>query len=478
MNNMGLGMRIRTLIGGLVLLLMATDLHAASDVQSVRLWRAPDNTRLVFDLSGPVEHKIFTLTAPDRLVIDVTGATLKAELDKLPLKNTPVASLRAGQHDADTLRVVVDLHAPVAPKSFSLAPNQQYGHRLVVDLFDQATSARAATQPPATATPATPAAPVSPTLPAVKLPATASSKRDIVIAIDAGHGGEDPGAIGPGKIYEKHVVLQISKELQRQINADKGFRAELVRTGDYFIPLRKRTEIARKKGADLFVSIHADAAPRSAAYGASVFALSDRGATSETARWLADSENRSDLIGGAGNVSLGDKDQMLAGVLLDLSMTASLSSSLNVGQKVLSNMGRITPLHKRRVEQAGFMVLKSPDIPSILVETGFISNPSEAKKLQTASHQQSLARSIHSGVRQFFHENPPPGTYVAWLRDSGKIASAPREHVVRSGESLAVLAQRYQVSLTSLRSANNLRNDVIKIGQTLNIPATTLASQP
>ncbi|KKJ96556.1 N-acetylmuramoyl-L-alanine amidase [Stutzerimonas stutzeri] len=471
-------MRIRTLIGGLVLLLVATDLHAASDVQSVRLWRAPDNTRLVFDLSGPVEHKIFTLTAPDRLVIDVTGATLKAELDKLPLKNTPVASLRAGQHDADTLRVVVDLHAPVAPKSFSLVPNQQYGHRLVVDLFDQATAARAATQPPATATPATPAAPVSPTLPAVKLPATASSKRDIVIAIDAGHGGEDSGAIGPGKIYEKHVVLQISKELQRQINADKGFRAELVRTGDYFIPLRKRTEIARKKGADLFVSIHADAAPRSAAYGASVFALSDRGATSETARWLADSENRSDLIGGAGNVSLGDKDQMLAGVLLDLSMTASLSSSLNVGQKVLSNVGRITPLHKRRVEQAGFMVLKSPDIPSILVETGFISNPSEAKKLQTASHQQSLARSIHSGVRQFFHENPPPGTYVAWLRDSGKIASAPREHVVRSGESLALLAQRYQVSLTSLRSANNLRNDVIKIGQTLNIPATTLASQP
>jgi N-acetylmuramoyl-L-alanine amidase len=159
-------------------------------------------------------------------------------------------------------------------------------------------------------------------------------------------------------------------------------------------------------------------------------------------------------------------------------MTASLSSSLNVGQKVLSNMGRITPLHKRRVEQAGFMVLKSPDIPSILVETGFISNPSEAKKLQTSSHQQALARSIHSGVRQFFHENPPPGTYVAWLRDSGKIAAGPREHVVRSGESLALLAQRYQVSLASLRSANNLSNDVIKIGQTLNIPATTLASQP
>jgi len=471
-------MRIRALVSGLLVLFATVQAFAATDVQSVRLWRAPDNTRLVFDLSGPVKHNVFTLEAPDRIVIDVTGASLKAQLSGLPLENTPVAALRAGQPDADTLRVVVDLKAPVSPKSFALAPNQQYGHRLVVDLYDQPGGAAADTRLPVNTAPAVPVAPVSPTLPAVKLPATPTSKRDIVIAIDAGHGGEDPGAIGPGKIYEKTVVLQIAKELQRQINAEKGFRAELVRTGDYFIPLRKRTEIARKKGADLFVSVHADAAPRSSAYGASVFALSDRGATSETARWLADSENRSDLIGGAGNVSLDDKDRMFAGVLLDLSMTASLSSSLNVGQKVLSNMGRITPLHKRRVEQAGFMVLKSPDIPSILVETGFISNPSEARKLQTRSHQQALARSIHSGVKQFFHENPPPGTYVAWLRDAGKIAAGPREHVVRSGESLALLAQRYQVSLASLRSANGLKSDTIKIGQTLSIPATTLASQP
>ena len=468
-------MRMRALVSGLALMFAALQVLAAAEVQSVRLWRAPDNTRLVFDLSGPVEHKVFTLTAPDRIVIDVEGGNASKPFDQLPLENTPISGLRAGKFNADTLRLVIDLNAQVSPKSFTLPPNQQYGHRLVVDLFDQ--GADSGSRPPATATPQTPATPVSPTIAPIKLPALPSSKRDIVIAIDAGHGGEDPGAIGPGKVYEKNVVLKISKELQRQINAEKGFRAELVRTGDYFIPLRKRTEIARKKGADLFVSIHADAAPRSAAYGASVFALSDRGATSETARWLADSENRSDLIGGAGSVSLGE-DQMLAGVLLDLSMTASLASSLNVGQKVLSNMGRITPLHKRRVEQAGFMVLKSPDIPSILVETGFISNPSEARKLQTASHQQALARSIHSGVKQFFHENPPPGTYVAWLRDSGKIASAPREHVVRSGESLALLAQRYQVSLGSLRSANKLQGDVIKVGQTLQIPATTLASQP
>ncbi|WP_220494110.1 N-acetylmuramoyl-L-alanine amidase [Aquipseudomonas guryensis] len=483
---MGKAMRMRALFGGVGLLLaaLAVDVLAATEVRSVRLWRAPDNTRLVFDLSGPVQHSVFTLAAPNRIVIDVNGATLAARLDQLSLSNTPITSVRSAQRSPTDLRLVLDLSATVSPKSFTLAPNQQYGHRLVVDLFDEeapgASSAPAAA--PATNTGNVAQAPAVPAVPAVapsKLPPIPGGKREIVVAIDAGHGGEDPGALGPGKkLFEKNVTLAISKELQRQINAEKGFRAELVRTGDYFIPLRRRTEIARKKGADLFVSIHADAAPRAAAFGASVFALSDRGATSETARWLADSENQSDLIGGAGNVSLDDKDRMLAGVLLDLSMTASLSSSLNVGQKVLSNMGSITPLHKRRVEQAGFMVLKSPDIPSILVETGFISNPNEARKLSSHSHQQALARSITTGVKQFFQQNPPPGTYVAWLRDTGKIAPGPREHVVTSGESLALIAQRYQVSLSALRSANSLRSDVIKVGQTLSIPATALAAQP
>lgn len=471
-------MRIGALVTavGVLLAALAAEALAASDIRSVRLWRAPDNTRLVFDLSGPVQHSVFTLAAPDRIVIDVTGAKLATNLDQLSLANTPITGVRSAQRSADDLRVVIDLSAPVSPKSFTLAPNQQYGHRLVVDLFDQG-SAPPATQTPSIAT-SEPPVPVTPTQPPPKLTPVPNGKRDIVVAIDAGHGGEDPGALSPVKgQYEKNVTLAISKELQRQINAEKGFRAELVRTGDYFIPLRKRTEIARKKGADLFVSIHADAAPRSSAFGASVYALSERGATSETARWLADAENQSDLIGGAGNVSLDDKDKMLAGVLLDLSMTASLSSSLNVGQKVLSNMGSITPLHKRRVEQAGFMVLKSPDIPSILVETGFISNPNEARKLHTASHQQALARSITSGVKQFFHENPPPGTYVAWLRDEGKIAAGPREHVVARGESLALIAQRYQISLAALRSANKLNGDVIKVGQTLQIPATALAAQ-
>ena len=474
---MGLGMRIRALVAvvGLLLSALAVNAWAATQVKSVRLWRAPDNTRLVFDLSGPVQHSVFTLQAPDRLVIDINGATLGAPLN-LPTANTPITSVRSAQRTPTDLRVVIDLKKAVTPKSFTLEPNQQYGNRLVVDLFDSPADAEPAPPQPTVAT--TPAVPVTPTQPSIKLSPVPNGKRDIVIAIDAGHGGEDPGASGSRGQHEKDVVLAIAKELQRQINSEKGFRAELTRTGDYFIPLRGRTEIARKKGADLFVSIHADAAPSAAAFGASVFALSERGATSETARWLADSENRSDLIGGAGNVSLDDKDRMLAGVLLDLSMTASLTSSLNVGQKVLSNIGQVTPLHKRRVEQAGFMVLKSPDIPSILVETGFISNSSEASKLQSASHQQALARSIRTGVKQFFEQNPPPGTYIAWLRDSGKIARGASVHVVRSGETLAMLAVRYEVGVATLRSANDLKSDELKIGQQITIPSTALASQP
>ena len=471
-------MRALVTVVGLLLTALAVDALAATQVRSVRLWRAPDNTRLVFDLSGPVQHSVFTLTSPDRLVIDIGGATLSGPLN-VPTANTPITSMRSAQRTPTDLRVVIDLKKAVTPKSFTLAPNQQYGNRLVVDLFDEASDANP-TPTIIASTPATtaPAVPVSPAKPEIKLTPVPNGKRDIVIVIDAGHGGEDPGASGSAGQKEKNVVLSIARELQRQINAEKGYRAELTRTGDYFIPLRKRTEIARAKGADLFVSIHADAAPSRAAFGASVFALSDRGATSETARWLADSENRSDLIGGAGAVSLDDKDRMLAGVLLDLSMTASLSSSLNVGQKVLTNIGRVTSLHKQRVEQAGFMVLKSPDIPSILVETGFISNNAEAAKLNAAPHQQALARSITSGVKQFFQQNPPQGTYIAWLRDNGKLAQGPRNHVVRSGETLAMLAARYDMSAATLRSANNLSSDELRIGQDLKIPNSEVAAQP
>ena len=473
---MGSGMRFRAMVAavGLLFLAVTVDAVAETKVNSVRLWRAPDNTRLVFDLTGPVQHSVFTLSAPDRLVIDINGASLGAPLS-VNSSNTPITAMRSAQRTPTDLRVVIDLKKAVTPKSFTLAPNAQYGNGCWGG--GSGVCADAAPIPAPTNVATVAPVPGTPVDPPVKLPPAPAGKRDIVVVIDAGHGGEDPGASGSRGQREKDVVLAIARELQRQVNGMKGFRAELTRTGDYFIPLRGRTEIARKKGADLFVSIHADAAPSAAAFGASVFALSDRGATSETARWLADSENRSDLIGGAGNVSLDDKDRMLAGVLLDLSMTASLTSSLNVGQKVLSNIGRVTPLHKQRVEQAGFMVLKSPDIPSILVETGFISNANEASKLAAANHQQALARSISSGVRQFFQQNPPPGTYIAWLRDSGKIAQGPRDHRVNPGETLAMIAVRYQVSPASLRSANNLASDELKIGQHLTIPGTDLAAK-
>ncbi|WP_122861571.1 N-acetylmuramoyl-L-alanine amidase, partial [Pseudomonas viridiflava] len=278
-------MRMRALVTvvGLLLMALAVEALAATQVRSVRLWRAPDNTRLVFDLSGPVQHSVFTLTSPDRLVIDINGATLGGPLN-VSTANTPITSMRSAQRTATDLRVVIDLKKAVTPKSFTLAPNQQYGNRLVVDLFDNAADANPTPVPTIADTPANtaPAVPISPSKPEVKLTPVPNGKRDIVVVIDAGRGGEDPGASGRGGEKEKNVVLSIARELQRQINAEKGYRAELTRTGDYFIPLRKRTEIARAKGADLFVSIHADAAPFTAAFGASVFALSDRGATSET----------------------------------------------------------------------------------------------------------------------------------------------------------------------------------------------------
>lgn len=459
----------RVTLGWLVaaLCMVVTGLAHAADIQNVRLWRAPDNTRLVFDLSGPADHSLFSLSNPERLVIDISGASFSADVSGLPLSDTPLTGVRSAPRDKTDLRVVLDLSRQVNPKSFALPPNQQYGHRLVIDLYDHE-------EPRATITaPAPPSASPFPQTPGRS--ASQSGERKILVAIDAGHGGEDPGALGPGGVREKEVVLAISRELKKLVDAESGFEAVLVRTGDYFIPLRKRTDIARKHGADLFVSVHADAFTRASAFGASVFALSDSGATSETARLLADRENRSDLIGGVGGVNLGNKDQVLASVLLDLSMTATLSASLDVGQQVLSAVGGITPLHKRRVEQAGFMVLKSPDIPSILVETGFISNPGEARKLVTRSHQQALARAMHTGIRDYFHRNPPPGTRVAALKSNGKLqAQRPREYQVVRGDTLSLIATRFGVSLASLRQSNRLGNDQIRVGQILKVPVGSM----
>ena len=305
-----LGKMVSVLALGFALFLSSASY--AADITNIRVWRAPDSTRLVFDLSDAVEHKVFPLKSPARLVIDIDDAQIKAKFDELDFAGSPIKQLRYGKRGNDHLRVVLDLKSDVKPRSFALVKHGDKQDRLVIDLYDANTE----------------------TIKTVaKVTENASGKRDIVIAIDAGHGGEDPGALGPRKIREKDVVYKISQQLAAMIDAEPGYKAHMVREGDYYIPLKSRRNKAREVRADLFISIHADAFKNPKAKGASVFALSRSGATSETARFLASKENEADLIGGVSGVSLDDKDEMLAGVLVDLSMTATLASSLNVGQQ-------------------------------------------------------------------------------------------------------------------------------------------------
>nr|AAS07897.1 N-acetylmuramoyl-L-alanine amidase [uncultured marine bacterium 463] len=433
----------RAWIGAILGFFLTATTAIAGDVHEVRLWRAPDHTRVVFDLTGPAEHKIFVLQNPTRIVLDVQDTRLKTNLSDLTLTDTPIRQVRSAARDGDDLRIVMDMSASVDPRSFSLKANQQAGDRLVVDLYDKnATAAK----------------------PAVRKTATQDSKRNIIIAIDAGHGGEDPGALGPGRRREKDVVLAIAREVNALFKADVGFTPTLIRSGDYYVSLKGRRDLARKRQADLFVSIHADAFKRKEANGASVYALSTRGATSTAARYLAQRENAADLVGG---VSLSDKDDMLAGVLADLSMTSTLDTSLQVGAQVLRNVDNVARLHKKNVEQAGFAVLKSPDIPSILVETGFISNPTEAKRLATSSYQKKMARAIHSGIKSYLLAHPPSGTLVAWNKAQGGT-----QYTIARGDTLSGIAQRFNVSLSTLKSTNGISGSTIRIGQKLTIPAT------
>jgi N-acetylmuramoyl-L-alanine amidase len=345
------------------------------------------------------------------------------------------------------------LKGDIKPRSFQLEPNQQYGHRLVVDLIDEGgLKARKSSEP--------------------TISQNSNGKRDIIVVVDAGHGGEDPGAIGPRGTREKDVVLKMAKTLADLIEAKPGYTARLTRNGDYYIDLRSRTLLARKHNADLFVSVHADAFRTPQPRGASVFALSQRGATSETARWLAKSENRSDLIGGAGGVSLDGRDEMLAGVLLDLSMTASINSSLGVGSSILGRLGNVAKLHKRGVEQAAFAVLKSPDIPSILVEAGFISNPTEEQNLSTSWYREKISRAVFEGIDDYFQKTPPPGTLLAWQKQNSQGVGSVSQYRIRRGDTLSGLARENQTSVSELMQYNDLNDDRVMVGQTIRIPAS------
>ncbi len=436
--------------GIIFLVLVCLSLTAiAADIETVRLWAGPDRTTVVFDVSEPLKYRLSAYKNPHRLVIDFLDTALPRSLTLPAPGSTPVKRLRYAQRHKNDVRVVLDLKQGVAVSDSLLPPRKQYGHRLVLNLEPTGNSVIALN--------ATSKSNSKPKPIATTKSASRPGLRDIVIAVDAGHGGDDVGAIGPSGTYEKNIVMAISRELVAIINRQKGMRGVLVREGDYYVGLRTRMLKARDVKADLFISVHADAFRDRRVRGSSVYVLSQRGASSEAAHWLAENENASDLVGG---VSLDDKDDVLKSVLLDLSQTASLDASIDAAKSILGALKKLGKVHKREVQHAGFMVLKSPDIPSLLIETAFISNPAEERRLTSAKYRRKLAGSIFSGIRAYFEESTPPGTRMAALR----------RHRVARGDSLSVIADHYDVSMESIKLANNLPSDGVRLGAVLKIP--------
>lgn len=438
----------RRLLGSALTLLLVPVIprtaHAAS-ILAVRTWPADEYTRITLELDSALRAEHFTLENPHRLVVDIEGLTLDQALNELVSKIKPddpyIAAARVAQNRPEVVRLVFDLKQPIAPQVFTLKPVAEYQYRLVLDLYPKVAqdpllammnnraitteddplariledlSNRPGGAPVAAAQPSTPIVTATPPRPEPsrtppssgnRSPAIISSprRRPLTIALDPGHGGEDPGAIGPGGTREKDVVLSIAKLLRQRIDSTTGMRAFMTRDADFFVPLHVRVQKARRIQADLFISIHADAWTRPSARGTSVFALSERGASSTTARLLANKENAADLIGG---VNLGSQDANVAKVLLELSTTAQINDSLRFGSALLGELEKINTLHKKQVEQAGFAVLKAPDIPSVLIETAFISNPTEERLLRTAAHQQKIAAAVHTGIQGFYAANP------------------------------------------------------------------------
>jgi N-acetylmuramoyl-L-alanine amidase len=384
---------LRLLTGGLLLGWLAS--AGASDLKSARISVESDYTRVAFEVSGPLDYKLFEIANPDRIVLDIHAANF-ADGFASPAGKGLLKSVRTGIQNKTDARIVLDLAADVRPKSFLMPPSDGQGYRLVVDLYPKG---RAKSQ-------IVKSARVEPT-----------KTRDVVVMIDPGHGGDDPGAIGSAGTHEKNITLAVSRELKRQIDQQPGMRAVLTRNGDYYVALEDRYHKAREVKADLFVSVHADAFTSSDARGSSVWMLSPRGATSEAARFLADRENNSDMVGG---VKLDKKDNTLAAVLLDLSQGATLEASGVVATQVLHALSRLGPTHRGYVEKANFVVLRSPDVPSILVETAFITNPVEEKRLNNNDQREQLATAILNGVRTYFQSAPPPGTLFAVEAEKNK----------------------------------------------------------
>ena len=443
----------------LILIIFTTTSWAATVVENVRLSNTENSSRVVIDLTDKALYKTFTLDKPHRLVIDLRQTIWSKKVILPNISGSLINKIRHAQRD-DTLRLVFDLNKKIKYETHKLKPDTNHSHRIVIDLRDPKQPIKPITPTTADKTPTPSAKPTEPK-PAVSVKNKAPTyikpkpKRDIVIAIDAGHGGKDHGATGKNGTKEKDIVLAIAKRLAKLVDKEPGMRAYLVRTDDTFISLRQRIKRAHDHKADMFISIHADSFHNSHAKGSSVYVLSQRGASSEAAQLLADKENAADLVGG---ISLEDKDDLLASVLLDLSQTASLEASIEVASSILSGLKRVGHVHKKQVESAAFVVLKSPDIPSVLIETAFISNANEERKLKTAQHQNKLARAMMSGIRRYFQRNPLPGTNM------------PQQHVVSSGDTLSTIARRYQVSMNQLKQKNNLSDSNLKVGEILLIP--------
>ncbi len=402
------------------------------EVKDIRLSNNREYTRLVFDLSQPVDHKLFSLHKPERVVIDLKQTRLINVSAIEDLHNENLKGIRTGIRNGNDLRVVLDLKDKAVPRSFVLTPSGNQGHRLVIDLSKK-----------------------------VQEKVTRSNRplREVVVAIDAGHGGKDPGASGLNGTREKDITLQIARKLEKLIARQPGMKPAMIRSTDRFMRLRDRIDKAHDMKADLMISLHADSFPDKRARGASVYALSVGGATSESARILAEKENSVDAL--FGNVSLKDKDEIVQQVLLDLSLTGTIQSSLDIGSEVLTELNKVGRVHKKKVQQAAFAVLKAPNIPAILLETAFISNPREERNLRSSAHQNKLAKAILRGVNDYFSRKAPPGT---WLSQSGKT------YTIQSGDTLAGLSDKFNTPISHLRSRNSIYDDQLKVGQELIIP--------
>lgn len=473
----------------LVLLLVSSQSWAVNSVKGVRIWHAPDNTRLVLDLADAPSHKVKRLSNPSRLEIELAGVTslnIGAVTGDSPL----VKRVYASRTPSAATAVVIELSFPVNDSIFSLPPSPPYGHRLVVDLKAQSRASSASQGAPVTSVTPSPSAPVvSQPVTSVPTVSTRATGRDIIIAIDAGHGGQDPGAVGPKGTHEKNITLSISRQLADMINKQPGLKAVLTRTGDYYIHPNKRPDIARQKQADLLVSVHADAVQNRKAHGASVWVLSMRRATTEVGRMLEQTEQHSELLGGVGEIIKDSaNERYLAQTVLDLSMNHSMVTGFEVAKEVLREVAPIAHLHKKEPQAASLAVLKAPDIPSILFETGFISNYNEERLLKDPGHQHKLALAMFRAIKRYFEKSPPADSLFAAHKNNGRsvptvmpttqnrstavasTSSTSRTHKVKRGESLSRVAKQYGVSMAELRRHNNLKSDNILIGQVLRIP--------